>query len=359
MMLSLKIAVAALLLLNYSVPLWVLGSDEDLRDHPMVMLVTNLTLVDFVFALVFLVMGLADVVSPEGVPLPVCASMHYIFTGMILAWKVATLFLAVDQFVAVVHSLRYTEIMSTWVNRMLVITWSCVPILSLLGLVCHQLGLESSAEFDRRVFGIEEEIRLCRWELHSHVFMLVLEMLMLLLSLITAGLFVYAAAQGMAHERHLVTQDQEAQGGFFLLRFKSFKRIVKVLFLVITIDIVGAGVRIGSRWSPGPELRVLHKLRILCIAGEGWVYGLNNPAIRRAIAKFLGCSRCGRMEPGLPEERPAWAPPQLHRAGRFAFGRCSGRRDVQELAVVDLEGQPPPDSPSEPPAVAEGDANRF
>ena len=58
MMLLLKVGVGTLLLLNFSVPLWVLGTNESLRDQPMVMLVTNLALVDFAFALSYLVMGL-------------------------------------------------------------------------------------------------------------------------------------------------------------------------------------------------------------------------------------------------------------------------------------------------------------
>ena len=97
----------------------------------------------------------------------------------------------------------------------MVITWSCVPISILLGLFCYQLQLESSAEFDQRVFGIENEIRLCRWELHSHVFTIALEVLMLVLSIITAGLFVYAAVHGIVHERRLAQQCQEAQGVSF------------------------------------------------------------------------------------------------------------------------------------------------
>ena len=306
MLLSLKVTVGGLLTLNFFVPLWILGRNARLREEPMVLLVINLVLIGFAFALAFFITGMADVVFPGGVPPPVCATLHYIMCGLVIAWKMAMLFLAVDQFVAVVHCLRYNFILNTLANRLVAITWCCVPLFCLLGLICYQLDLESSAEFDRRVYGIQHDIQECRWELHSHAYILAFEVVLLVLSIISAGLFVYTATQGMLQERRLAQRRQEDQGDLFLLRFKSFRRIVKILLLVATIDIIGKTLRISSRGSPQLEVKIINMLRIPFMAGEAWVYGLSNVTIRKAIRDFFVGCRC--VNPTADERNPAGQP---------------------------------------------------
>ena len=283
MLLWLRVAVGIILTVSFSVPFAIIASNGSLREEPMTLLVINMTLVDFVFGVLFFATGLADVVFSAAVPAPLCASLQYLMLGCAIAGKAATLCLALDQFCAVVFSLRYCTIMSAWVDRLVALTWSCALLVALFGLVCYQLGLESSLEFNHRVLGVERHVSQCRWELNAHLFMVVVEVLLLLLSLCSGLLFVYTAVQGARHEwRH-------QPNNRLFLRFKSFQRIVKVLLIVIAIDVVAAGVRIGSRWTAHQEVTMfIQQLRVLCLIAEGWAYGLSYPAVRSAISSFFG-----------------------------------------------------------------------
>ena len=318
MLLWLRVAVGAILTVSFSVPLAILASDASLREEPMTLLVINMTLVDLVFGVLFLATGLADLVLAAGVPAPLCATLQYLLFGCAVAWKAATLCLAVDQLAAVAQPLRYNAIMSSWTRRLVALTWSCVPLMGLFGLVCYRLGLETSVEFDLRVLGVERHIAQCRWEVNAHLFMVVAEAVLLLLSLSSGVLFVYAAVQGARHEWRLHPNNR------LFLRFKSFQRIVKVLLVVATIDVAAAGVRIGSRWSAHLGVTTLIQLlRVLCLIVEGWTYGLTQPAVRSTLAAFFGCRR-GRVADLSASElqRPTnpsseWAERALTESPRF------------------------------------------
>ena len=288
MFLSLKVIVSVILMLNFSVPLWALVTELNHSEDAMIILVINMTLVNFVFSLVFFAMGISDVAFFGDVPLPLCATLHYLLLGVFIAGKVAAFFLAVDQFVAVADSLRYNTLMDVWTGRMRIITWSAVPLVALVGVVSYHLDLETAEEFDRRMYGTERVLEFCSWDLHAHVVMLISEALVFLLSLSSACLFVYTAIIGMQHEKTLARRRPDEPESFFILRLKSFRRIIKVLIVLLAVDIIGVVIRIASRWSPQIELKVLNVLRILCVAVEGWTYGLNNPAVRRTIRNILG-----------------------------------------------------------------------
>ena len=318
MLLWLRVAVGIILTVSFSVPLAIMARNGSLREEPMTLLVINMTLVDFVFGVLFFAAGLADVVFDAGVPPPLCATLLYLAAGCAIAWKMATLCLALDQFFAVVHSLRYNSIMAAWTDRLVALTWSCVPLVGVFGLVCYWLGLESSVAFDRRVLGVERRIDQCRWELNAHLFMVVAETLLLLLSLCSGVLFVYTAVQGARHEWRIHPNNR------LFLRFKSFQRIVKVLLIVITIDVLAAGVRIGSRWTAQLGVTTLIQLlRVLCLIAEGWTYGLTHPAVRSALAAFFGC-RSNRVsdQATVEVQRPAqpdheWVEREIAESPRF------------------------------------------
>ncbi|KAF0304637.1 hypothetical protein FJT64_002683 [Amphibalanus amphitrite] len=269
MLLWLRVAVGATLTVSFAVPLGIIARDGSLREEPMTLFVINMTLVDLVFGALFMATGLADVVFASGVPAPLCATLQYLLFGCGVAWKAATLLLVA-------------------------LTWCCVPLMGAFGFTCYRLGLESSVAFDRRVLGVERHISQCRWELNAHLFMVVSEVAVLLLSLCSGVLFVYTAVQGARHEWRLHPNNR------LLVRFKSFQRIVKVLLVVVTIDVVAAGVRVGSRWSAQLYATTLVQLlRVLCLLVEGWTYGLTQPAVRSALSTFFGWrrSRVGDVTP--------------------------------------------------------------
>ena len=132
-----KVLVGALLMLNFSIPLLAIGRDPRLHDDPMPLLVFNLVLANFSFGAVLSLIGALDVVFSEGAPLSVCVSLQYIALGTALTIKAATLCLAVDQFIAVIHSLHYDNIMKVQLRRMLLFIWSWIPIVVLSGFVCY------------------------------------------------------------------------------------------------------------------------------------------------------------------------------------------------------------------------------
>ena len=320
MLLWLRVAVGVILTVSFSVPLVIIASNGSLRREPMTLLVINMTLIDLVYAALFLGSALADVVfAVEGVPPPLCAVLQYALFGCAIAWKMATLCLALDQFIAVTHSLRYNAILAVWVYRLVALSWGCVPLVGLFGFICYRLDLETAVEFDRRVLGVERHLGAqCRWELNAHLFMVSAEVALLLLSLTSGVLFIYAAVQGARHEWRLHPSNR------LFLRFKSFQRIVKVLLIVVTIDVAAAGARVGSRWTgPTGAAALIQLMRVLCMVAEAWTYGLTMPAVRSALMAFFGC-RGGRVA-GLPDpevQRPTdpnadWPERDITRSSRF------------------------------------------
>ena len=187
-------------------------------------------------------------------------------------------------------------------RRIVVLTWSWILIFALYGFVCHQLGMETSQEFDKQTLGTQGSVEECRWEKIAFVSTIFFEVTALLMSTISATLFVYTATRGFQQEQRINLHGLADQTSFFFMRFKSFKRIVKVLLIVLFLDILATGVRITKHWLPQLALfQLVHLLRMLFIIIEAWTYGLGNPSVRGAIKKLFGC-RSGQVH---DEEIPA------------------------------------------------------
>ena len=319
----LQMLVGVLMMLHFSVPLVAIYRDPDLREEPTPRLVLNLALADFVFGIVGFSLGAFDVVSSKDIPLPVCVSLQYVAMGTVLSIKAATFFLAVDQFVAVVHSLRYLTIMEEWMREMLLITWCWIPSMALYGFVCHQLGAESSQEFYQRVFGAQDSVEECHWVKVEFAVTTLFEMYLLLMTVTTAALFVYTATKGLQQERRDNLHGSVDQTSFFFLRFKSFKRIVKVLLTVLTLDIICTGIRIASGWDPQVDglAQLVLLLRVLFLIVEAWTYGLSYPTVRSAIKKLFGF-RSGRVD---VQESPAVIIRPRENGNEFLEGDIEGR----------------------------------
>ena len=290
----LKVLVGVVLMLNFSVPMVAILKDPGLREEPMPRLVLNLALAGFGQGVAAFSIGTFDVVSSEDTLQPVCVSLQYLAGGTILTIKVATFFLAVDQFVAVVHPLRHLTVMEEWMPDMLLITWWCIPTMILFGFGCHQLGLETSQEFHQRVFGAQGSVEGCHWMEAAFVVTVFGEVIVFLMVTASAALFVYTATKGFHQERRDNLHGQADQTSYFFLRFNSFKRIVKVLLTVLTLDILCTVARTASRWEPqGTLTQMVFLLRLLLIVVEGWTYGLSHQSVRNAIKKLFGI-RSGR-----------------------------------------------------------------
>ena len=132
-----------------------------------------------------------------------CLPVIAIGTSAWIAIKLSTLFLAVDQFVAIVYPLRHFSIMSRWVKKMIALNWLFLLAHGLFCLISFFSGLESTLEFDKRVLGVEHRVTQCRWERLANVYMLSVEICMLLFSVSTCALLIYTAVQGIKHERRI------------------------------------------------------------------------------------------------------------------------------------------------------------
>ncbi|KAF0301618.1 hypothetical protein FJT64_026140 [Amphibalanus amphitrite] len=201
--------------------------------------------------------------------------------------------------------------MKSRMKRMLFISWSWIPIVSLHGFVCHQLGLETSQEFDQRVLGVQETARECRWVKVALETATFFEVVQLLMSLTSTALFIYAATKGFQHEQRNRRRPASPDGrtnSNFVLRFKSFKRIVKVILTVLVLDIIGTGFRINHRWRPQLALnQLVHLMRMLLVVVEAWTYGLSYPSVRSAIGKLF---RVRPVRIGVQEQPAVRRPPR-------------------------------------------------
>ena len=305
-------------------PLVAIARNPRLLEEPSTLLVFNMVLANFAFGILFIMVAALDVLYAKGAPLPLCVSLQYVAMGAVLAMKASTVYLAVDQFVAIVHPLHYFTIMKVWIPRLVFLTWCWVPYVGLYGLVCHQLGMESSQEFDQRTLGTQDTVKECNWTQAAFVVTIFFEANMLLMSTTSAALFVYTAFNGLQQQRRDNRRGQVDETSQFFLRFKSFMRIVKVLLTFMTLDIIGTGFRISSHWWPLLVLsRMIHLFRILFLIVEAWTYGLSYPAVRGAIRQLF----CGRTSQQIVEESPvarrhrqignAWPENEIEHALRF------------------------------------------
>ena len=304
-----RIGVGSLLMLVFLVLLLALVSNHSIRDEPRGKLVITLTLLGLTCGCALLTVAAADMATDEATPLPLCYSVLSFGIGAIIAFKLTALFLAVDQYVAVVRCLRYYTIMDVQVPRMVAIVCACVLFFGIFGLACFFFGMENTADFHQRVFGVQRNLTQCSWEKMSGVYMLSGEIILLALALAVCVLACYTAAVGLKQQRR-VTQDEELtpQTQRFITNFKSFKRIVKVLLVLLAFDILGCVVRIVSRWFPQSTVATLFQLvRFIGLVIECWTYGLGHATVRTELQKYLR-RRCGTV-PGVPA--PRCRPPEL------------------------------------------------
>ena len=287
---AMKVLISLLLMANFSVPLTVIASNRRLLDEPMNLLVFNMAVAYYMFAVAFFVIGMTDVLYPEGVPPPVCAAAMYFSMAAAVGLKITNLALATDQFIGVVHSLRYFSIMNVWKWRLVAITWICMALMGLFCLVCYYLGLETSDELYHRLFDVQPSNEECRLPKVAHVTNVVVELVLLLTSLSSGALFIHTAIQGVKQEKRTSNSNIIDTSSRFFVRFKSFKRIVKVLLTVLALDILGTGFRVARGWNPHMTAnQLMHLLRVFLLILEGWTYGLSSPAVRAAIRSYFGC----------------------------------------------------------------------
>ena len=224
--------------------LLILACKRSIREKPRGVLVIMLTLTGLTSGSVLFTVATADVVTGEAVPLTFCYPVLFFGIGTFVAFKMTVLFLAVDQFVSIVHSLRHYSIMSGWINWMIGMACFCILFFGLLGLACFHFELENTAEFHERVFGVKLHLTQCSWEVMANVFMTTFEVAMLVLAIAVCALIIYTAVLGLRQEKLIAQEEDSQRTRRFVTSFKSFKHIVKVLLMLLAIDIISCVYRV-------------------------------------------------------------------------------------------------------------------
>ena len=314
-----KTAVGSAMAVNFAIPLATVLKNRQLWDEPMAVLAGNMSLVCTMNGLVVALIGVYDLVQLKLDVL--CRSMQYVGFGFGIGIKAAHVCMAADQFVAVVHPLRHLPLMLRARPWLFAATWLAVGAHVLFGMLAAAFELETFAERTARRQNGTALFPECRWETSlANVYTVVFELEVALLSLSTAAMLVHTGIIGHRTSRLLRArchrQPDTAAGERtrkFSDNYAAFKKILLVLLLTMTLDLVAPVVRLASRWHPMPRLNgFLHLLRVLAFIFEGWTYGLLNAKLRAAYRKtFCRNSACcsrrvendmeyGRQSPQLP-----------------------------------------------------------
>ena len=306
-----KTAVGTLLSVNFCVPLATVVSNRHLWEEPMAVLAGNMSLTTTLIGISVLLTGVYDLVGFQSIA--PCRFLMYTGSGVTLAFKMAQVGAAVDQFVAVVHPLRHYDIMTQAQPWLLAAAWLTCAAQLLFGFVAHMLDMET---FSENAANQDNNATFtgCRWETAlANVHTIVGELEMVTFSLVTASFLVYTGVVGYRVKARLVKEErqlrQDGSGGnsdnqSFFDNYRTFKYIMTVLSLTVSMDIVTPILRISSRWFPQPKLNgILNQVRIFGFIFEGWAYGLLNAKLRVAYKKTF-CRRSQRPENAALEQNP-------------------------------------------------------
>ena len=302
----LKVAVGALLAVNFSLPLYTVVRDRSLWDEPMAVLAANLSLYGVLFGLGQIVIGMYDLL--ELWPWDFCLFLQYSGLGIAIAFKTGALCLAVDQAVAVIHPLYYYSVMARYLRRLLLST-ACLWVgNTVLLLTAASTNLPTVAEVIHS-HGNDTTIISsgCRWEnAVAQELMPLMEAQLSLPSLATTGVFIYTGFVGSkmlaASARLRIIYPTHQQ---FLDNLSAFKIIAYTVSLTLVLDIAGIVLRIASHWLPISSrlLAFFHQARLFGFLLEGWVYGLSNRNLRTAYKKtFCRCCQSHGTNRATPVE---------------------------------------------------------
>ncbi|KAF0296450.1 hypothetical protein FJT64_006114 [Amphibalanus amphitrite] len=295
-----KTVVGLLLAANFSVPLLTVLCNRYLWEEPMAVVAGNMSFTSFLCGIFIMLIGIYDTFSFQSIPL--CRFLQYSGFAVGIAFKMAQVCAAFDQFVAVMYPLRHYSIMIRTRPWLFAAIWCTYAVQIIIGLFAHFLDMETFSEHVGKSSD-NSTFTGCRWETAlSNVYAIFVEVEMVSFSAMTASLFLYVGVVGHQLKTRLLRHAQQlrrnSRGGgvdenkSFFDNYRAFKKIVAVLSLTVSLDVVAPILRISSRWYPQPTLNgLLHQVRLLGFIFEGWAYGLLNAKLRAAYRKIL----CGRF----------------------------------------------------------------
>ena len=302
-----KTIVGALVAVNFVLPLYTVVSNRDLWDEPMVVLAGNLSGMRMLFGLTLMLIGVYDLAELNMDYM--CGLLQHNMWALGVGLKMSGICMAVDQFVAVTRLLHHYDIMLSARPWLLAATWLTWAANFLAGIMANTFDLETYADQAAGDGNGSLVFPGCRRANIIPVRMIyAIELQLLIFSLVTAGLFIYTGVVGHRYAVQLARQLAEQQNRVsgdddqkFSDNYRAFKKILIVLSLTVTLDIIGPIVRVINinRWYPTQELtRFLNQARVFGSIFEGWAYGLLNAKLRAAYRRLL----CGRSDgAGRPE----------------------------------------------------------
>ena len=243
-----------------------------------------------------------------------CQLLHYNSLSLFIASKVTHVCLALDQFIAVTRPLHCYQTMQRACPWLIAAIWLAWAANFLAGILAVKFDLPTYAEVTVGEGNASLVYDGCRWEkacADANAF--AIEVQLLILSLITAGLLIYIGVVGHRTAVQLMQARRNRTAGpedqRFFSNYRAFKKILIVCSLTVTLDIIGPTVRIISRWYPMPKpAGFVLMARLLAIILEGWTYGLSNVQLRAAYRRTLcgpsnrvsqeavECLQCGRLQ---------------------------------------------------------------
>ena len=289
-----KVAVGVLLAANFSLPLYTVVSNRELWDEAMAVIAGNLSCSGMVIGLTSVLVGIYDLAQLKINSL--CGVLLYNSGGMVAASKVAHVCMALDQFIAVTRPLYYYQTMVSARLWLLGAIWLAYAANFISGIFAIAFDLKTFADVTVGEGNATLTYVGCRWETAcSYASFIALEAQLLVFSLVTAGLLTYTGVVGHRTATQLVQEQRNRLScpgdRKFSENYRAFKKILAVVSLTVTLDIIGPTVRIIGRWYPMPGLiGFLTLARLFAIVFEGWAYGLLNTKLRSAYRK----THCGR-----------------------------------------------------------------
>ena len=288
-----KVVVGALVMAAFALPLITFGKFQRLRDEPMAVLVASLAGFDFLFGILLTLLGVLEVSLGY---VPFCAGIQYVVVATAGAVKIATLGLAVDQYMAVSNPLHYRCLMERRLRWLIGAAWFQLLQLVCVGGAFHAAGAVTWHEFSHPGQNGTAMFTGCRWESSvSNTYIFMFEIELFLSSVATSALMLYTARIGSLRGR--VIRNQQRRGEHagseherrFIENFRAFKKILKLLSLSLVLDVTTPVFRLYQRWHAMPTVAgVLHVLRLGCTILEGSTYGLMNRSLRKAYRDLLG-----------------------------------------------------------------------
>ena len=202
-----KTVVGVLLMANFCVPLITVVSNRQLWEEPMAVLAGNMSLTTTLLGIFIALIGIYDLAEVQNTTL--CRSLQYSGFGVGIAFKMAQVGAAVDQFVAVTKPLQHYPIMMQARPWLFTATWFICAVQIMFGLVAHVMEMET---FSEHVFGHGNSTAFtgCRWETAlANVYTIVGELEMVTFSLITASLLIYTGVVGHRFKARMVEEERQ------------------------------------------------------------------------------------------------------------------------------------------------------